>query len=144
MRVTSPNGMRMRLNTSIMEMAVRISGLSTGRYVTFIMAVRTDLRIPKMPMAASVPSTVASTEETTATTSVLYSAFMIEASWNRSAYQRRDTPANAVWLLELLKENTMSTRMGAYRNRNTNTIITRWNTLLIPKSPPSSPRPFRA
>ena len=54
------------------------------------------------------PATVAMAADSRATSRVVYREFMIWLSRNSSAYH-----FHTVRLLELLKENTMSTKMGA-------------------------------
>lgn len=66
-----------------------------------------------MPMAATVPMSVASTAAITATSRVTYSECRMSASWNSSAYQRVVKPFHRRRDLELLNENTISTTMGA-------------------------------
>ena len=64
-------------------------------------------------MEAKVPATVAMAADSRATSRVVYREFMIWLSRNSSAYHSRVKPFHTVRLLELLKENTMSTKMGA-------------------------------
>ena len=64
-------------------------------------------------MAASVPSSVATTEEITAITRVLTSDCKITSLWTSWRYQSSVKPVQAPRDLDWLKEKTMSTRMGA-------------------------------
>ena len=64
-------------------------------------------------MEAKVPATVAMAADSRATKRVVYREFMIWLSWNSSAYHFRVKPCHTVRLLELLKEKTISTKMGA-------------------------------
>ena len=88
------------------------------------------------PMAASVPSTVAMTEETMGTTSITKKDCMMTR--NNSSYQRRVKPVQVFLLLLSLKEKIISTAMGAYRKAMTNQIYSEENHLLflIRFSPP--------
>ncbi len=52
-----------------------------------------------MPMAASVPSTVAITVAITAIDTVTHRAFMMDAFWNSSPYQRKEKPSHLARLL---------------------------------------------
>ena len=67
----------------------------------------------RMPMAASVPSTVATTDEITATSRVFMSDWMIIWLWKSFSYQAKVKPVHAPRDLDWLKEKTMSTRIGA-------------------------------
>ena len=68
-----------------------------------------------MPMAAMVPSTVEPSAAMTAMSRVLRSASKISRSSKRRWYHLREKPLHTVRLAVSvsLKENTMSTRMGA-------------------------------
>ena len=68
-----------------------------------------------MENAAKVPITVAKEEEITARSSEFFSAASASPSRNSSLYQRRENPVNSLKLPEELKENRITTRMGAYR-----------------------------
>ena len=69
-----------------------------------------------MPMAASVPSTVAITVAITAMDTVTHRAFIMEAFWNSSPYQRKEKPSHLARLLPALKDWQISTTIGTYRN----------------------------
>jgi hypothetical protein len=71
-------------------------------------------------MAANVPNTVATTADRIATLSVTQSALISVASPKRASYQRKEKPFHCPIVLESLKENTISTAMGAYKNRSIN------------------------
>ena len=72
-----------------------------------------------IPMAAMVPNTVDAAADTTAITRVLRRASIISRSSKSFLYQRREKPPHTTRLAvsEPLKENTISTKMGAYKNR---------------------------
>ncbi len=99
---------------------------------------RSFLFILSRPMAASVPSTVAMTEETMATTSITKKDCMMTRSWSNSSYQRRVKPVQVFLLLLSLKEKIINTAMGAYRKAMTNQMYSEENHLLflIRFSPP--------
>ena len=64
-------------------------------------------------MAAAVPATVAMTAASTETSTVVWRASMICEFWNRRTYHWREKPPQVVRLLRALKENAISTKMGA-------------------------------
>ena len=66
--------------------------------------------------------TVAMTAVLTARISVFLSAVNVSGLLNSSLYQYSENPSNAPVLLVLLKENSISTRMGMYRSMNTTAI----------------------
>ena len=73
-------------------------------------------------MAAKVPATVAMRAARTETERVVLRALKISLSWNSSRYQSREKPVQTARLLLLLKEKTISTKMGAYRKRKTSAM----------------------
>ena len=126
-RESPPKLWATKTNKSIRETPVTISGLTIGRLVTFIIMRRTHLlRIPLSPMAATVPSTVATAAATTAMISVFLSASIIMRSSNRRAYHRSEKPENTERLIvsESLKEKIIKTKIGAYRKRKTRKVYT--------------------
>ena len=90
------------------------------------------------PIAARVPSKVATTDEAMATTSMTTNDWMMTRSWNSSSYQRRVNPVQVLRLLLSLKEKTISTAMGAYKNSMTSQTYSEDNHLffLIESFPP--------
>ena len=78
--------------------------------------------IELMPRVASVPSTVAMTLETSASTRLSPSAERIISLWNRLLYQPRVKPVKFERDLLSLKLNAIMTAMGRYMKQNT--IIT--------------------
>ena len=65
------------------------------------------------PMAAAVPMMVEITAARMETASVTHRASRIMEFWNNSLYQSRVKPDHTDRLLDALKENTMSTKMGS-------------------------------
>ena len=63
-------------------------------------------------MAAAVPMMVEITAARMETASVTHRASRIMEFWNSSLYQSRVKPDHTDRLLDALKENTMSTKMG--------------------------------
>jgi len=110
--VTYPRSIRVNVNRIISEIPVTMSGMVMGRLVMVIMTACGRLRMAWMPMAASVPSTVAAMAAITAMDSVTYSDFMMAWSPNSSTYQRRENPSHLARLLPALKLCTISTAMG--------------------------------
>ena len=74
-----------------------------------------------MPMAASVPTTVAMHAAAKATPSETPRLFSTMSLWNRFWYHLKVKPVNTVRLLLSLKLNAMSTAMGTYKKPNTST-----------------------
>ena len=70
-----------------------------------------------MPMAANVPMTVAKTEAVSVIQSVVANASMIVSFFSISAYQWVVKPPQTTLDLESLKERTIKTRMGRYKNK---------------------------
>ena len=64
-------------------------------------------------MAAKVPAKVAMAVASRETSSVVYTLRMMRRLWNRDLYQSREKPVQTVLLLPLLKEKTISSRIGA-------------------------------
>ena len=69
-----------------------------------------------MPMAARVPSTVATTVATTAMTRVSCRALRICLSPTSSAYHLKEKPPHLARDLDPLKDRAIITTMGEYRN----------------------------
>ena len=70
-----------------------------------------------MPMVASVPSTVATTEDTSASTRLSASEDKIISLWNRLLYQSSVKPVNTARDLLSLKEKAIMTAMGRYKKQ---------------------------
>ena len=119
-RLRPPNTLTADTNSSISETPVTISGFTMGKLVIFIMMRLGNRFMPLIPMAATVPRTVDTAAETTAISSVLRRASMISRSSNSFRYQRRENPPHTTRLpvSVSLKENTISTKIGAYKKRN--------------------------
>ena len=66
-------------------------------------------------LIAKVPMTVATIADTKATCKVSIKDSIIKSFWNSSLYQSKVKPFHSTRLFELLKEKTISTRMGAYK-----------------------------
>ena len=118
-RLRPPSSRTADTNSSISDTPVTISGFTMGKFVMFIM-IRLGRRfMPLIPMAAAVPSAVDTTAATTAISRVLRRASRISLSSNSFLYQRRENPPHTARLpvSVSLKENTMSTRIGAYKKR---------------------------
>ena len=94
---------------------VTISGFSMGRFVMFMTTFFRQDFMELMPIAASVPSSVAPMAALTAMMSVFVSACSSMRSWNSISYQRREKPDQTVRLFVSvsLKEKTTSNRIGA-------------------------------
>ena len=75
--------------------------------------------IELMPMVASVPSTVAMTLETSASTRLSPSADRIISLWNRLLYQPSVKPVKLERDLLSLKLNAIMTAMGRYMKQKT-------------------------
>ena len=80
-----------------------------------------------MPMAAAVPTTVATTAAIRATTRLRPRALKIISLWNRLLYHLKVKPVKMVRLLLSLKLNTAITAMGTYMKENSSTRYTRCN-----------------
>ena len=119
-RLRPPKTPTANTNSSIIETPVTISGFTMGKLVMFIMTRFGSRFMEFMPMAAMVPSTVEAMAAATAIISVFLRASIISRSSKSFSYQRRENPLNTVRLAVSvsLKEKTISTKMGAYRNRN--------------------------
>ena len=74
--------------------------------------------IALMPIAASVPRTVDTMAAVKVICRVVVKAPMIVSSWKHSAYHFRVKPPQTTRDLELLKESTIRTRIGRYKNKN--------------------------
>ena len=64
-------------------------------------------------MAAKVPAAVAMAVASRETSSVVYTLRMMSRFWKRDLYQSREKPDQTMLLLPLLKEKTISRKMGA-------------------------------
>jgi hypothetical protein len=71
-----------------------------------------------MPTAAIVPMMVAITDDISAIISVFISADMRKSFWNNCLYQSSVKPAHTDLLLDALNENTISIKIGVYKNKN--------------------------
>ncbi len=125
---------------------VTISALVMGMLLTVISGLRIRFFMLKKPTAARAPTTVAMAVASRETRRVGPMALVISLSRNSSTYQSRVKPCQTVRLLESLNEKTISTKIGAYRNRNTN-AMKNWFSLdgffVITASPPV-PHPRRS
>jgi hypothetical protein len=78
--------------------------------------------IPYIPTALSVPNNVAITDESTARIRVFLRASMVELSFKSSAYHLKENPPKTEVLLAELKEKTIITAIGAYKNISTKAV----------------------
>ena len=100
-------------NSSIMDTPVMMSALVMGMLLTVRQAFRGRRFMLEKPMAAAVPTTVATAVARADTKRVVrrdWSTVRLFISWT---YQSRVKPPHTALDLELLKEKAMSTRMGA-------------------------------
>ena len=81
---------------------------------------RRDIEL--MPMVAKVPSTVASTLDTSASTRLVPSADKIISLWKRLLYQSSVKPVKYERDLLWLKLNAIMTAIGRYIKQNTSTM----------------------
>ena len=86
-----------------------------GRYEMLISTLAGLDFMAWMPIAASVPNTVATSAANTAMDTVVLSASIIWRERNSSSYHLRLNPPQRALVLEALKEYTFMTTMGAYR-----------------------------
>ena len=75
-------------------------------------------------MAASVPMSVAKSEADSVNKIVVQNASIIMLLENNSRYQLNVNPPQITLDLELLKDNTINTKMGRYKNKK---IRTKYN-----------------
>ena len=102
---------------SIMKLIpVTRSGLTIGRRDIFSTTALGRFFMECMPIAAKVPMKVATSADITATERVTMRAFIMVESCISASYHLKEKPAHRAMDLLPLKENTISTRMGAYRN----------------------------
>ena len=80
------------------------------------MTMRRRFFIACRPMAAAVPSTVAASEESTASVTVTTMASVISEVLSSCSYQLSVNPVQWPSVLLELNENTIRIRIGAYRN----------------------------
>ena len=111
------NALATNTNSSIRETPVTISGLTIGKFVTFITRRFRHFFILLMPMAAAVPSTVANIAATRAIIRVFFRASSSIRSSNIWTYHLKVKPDQTVLLFvaESLKEKTIRTTIGAYK-----------------------------
>ena len=95
-----------------MDTPVMMSALVRGMLLMVVTTVRLRRRKLVKPMAAAVPMMVEITAARMETASVTHRASRIMEFWNNSLYQSRVKPDHTDRLLDALKENTMSTKMG--------------------------------
>ncbi len=117
-RSTAP----IKTNRSASEIPETISGFVRGMLVTDITSRRVRCRIAWMPSAAVVPKKVAIRLESTAMTTELRSRGRSVRSLNSSAYWCRVKPSKEVISFPVLNDATISTRIGAYKNRKIRTV----------------------
>ena len=126
--VTKPNSRFIlaakNTNSSMSETPVTISGLTIGMFVMFITIALGTLRMELIPIAARVPSSVAAMLAITAIMMVFISEEMMTSLRNSFAYQSSVNPLNTERLLVSLNENTISTKIGTYRNIRTSPMYT--------------------
>jgi hypothetical protein len=72
-----------------------------------------------IPMEAAVPIIVAIKADKKAIIKVVYRASIISSFWNNFLYQSNVKPPHLLLDLEELKESTIKTRIGAYKNKMT-------------------------
>ena len=89
LRLAAPASLtQTKTNSSIIEIPVTISGFIIGMLVTVMIALfAARLFNLKIPTAATVPITVAISEDDTASRSVFFSAASVAPSRNSSRYQ---------------------------------------------------------
>ena len=73
-------------------------------------------------MAANVPAAVAMAVANRETSRVVYRLSMMSRFWNRAEYHSREKPFHTALESPALKENTMSRKMGRYKNRKVRPI----------------------
>jgi hypothetical protein len=71
-----------------------------------------------MPRAAAVPSIVARIEDVRVILTVVQRALIIVSFVGKLKYHLSVKPPQTTRDIELLKDKTMSTKIGAYKNRN--------------------------
>lgn len=81
------------------------------------MMVRFFFFMALMPIAASVPMAVETMAAVSVTCRVVTNAFMMVSSVKQEAYHLSVKPPHTTRDFELLKESTMSTRIGRYKNK---------------------------
>jgi hypothetical protein len=74
-----------------------------------------------MPIQVIVPMMVATIEEISAISIVLYNACIISLLLKRATYHLNENPPHFALVLLELNERTISVAMGAYRNMSINT-----------------------
>ena len=99
-------------NKSISEIPITISGLSKGKFVTFLIALFIALFfIEKTPIAAPAPRMVARMEATAATINVFFNESKINSLEKSSLYHFRENPVQEYPFVEL-KEKAIKTKIG--------------------------------
>ena len=125
--------------SSASETPVTISGFVSGIFVTAIVMRRIRPDMARMPMAAIVPSTVATSEAITATMTEFASSGSSTPSRKSAPYCANVKPFHTAISVPALNDATASTIIGIYRNRNTITVKTRLK-VFISLRPPLRPR----
>ena len=109
---------------------VTMSAFIMGMSLTTSKASRRRLDREYRPMAANVPAAVAIAVASRDTKRVVYRLSMMRRFWNRAEYHSREKPRHTALESPALKENTMSRKMGRYKNRNTKPMNRRLPTRL--------------
>ena len=110
-----PHPLKKATNSRHRLTPVTISAFIMGMLFTIISGSRALRRMAWKPMDAKVPATVAMTVASRLTSSVVYTLCIMMRFWNSFAYHIREKPFHTVLLFPALKENTISSTMGAYR-----------------------------
>ena len=119
--VLNPRLMPNAINPSIKEIPVTISALSIGILLTAITTVLGTFLILLIPIAATVPISVAISADKNAITSVFLKADIIVALLKSSEYQSSVNPPHLFLDFEVLKLKITKVAIGAYKNINMNT-----------------------
>ena len=105
-------------NKSIIAIPVTISAFKSGMLVAPNMIALFFFFMALIPIAASVPSSVEIIAAASVIWIVVTKAFVIVSFLKHSAYHFKVNPPHTTRDLELLKDRTINTKIGRYKNKN--------------------------